>query len=171
MWRKTAKSSVHIAPAKQASVRHVCMSLYFSLQLTWTHKWKHLCHAPQCLAAGYHLLFKLCLMPRFQTSNFIHLRTKKRNLNTISTSPTPEDLNSIPKLRHLTEPTATELDSFYTSLSKIKNCKPGILSILPRFSHGYMPLSKQSVLPPPLSDLFLKEHLNLPYTDLIQECQ
>ena len=98
-------------------------------------------------------------------------KNKKRNLNTISTSPTPEDLNSIHKLRHLTEPTATELDSFYTSLSKIKNCKPGILSVIPRFSHCYMPLCKQGVLPPPLSDLFLKEHLNLPYTDLIQECE
>ena len=69
-----------------------------------------------------------------------------------------------------TEPTATELEDLYTNLSKIKNCKPGILSVVPRHCDRYIPLCKQGVLPPPLTDLFAKENLNLLYPDLLQEC-
>ena len=60
-------------------------------------------------------------------------------------------------------------------MSTCKNCKLGLLAVvprfIPRFSAHYVPLCNQGVLPPPLTDLFTKENLNLLYPELLQECE
>ena len=110
-----AKSSVHIAPAKQASARHVRTSLHLSLQLMRRHKWKHLCHAPHCLAAGYHLAsFQAVPYTEISDIDFSTPKNKKRKpwyhlyftytwgfkLNTQTSSPNWTNCNWVRFLLH-----------------------------------------------------------------------
>ena len=67
------------------------------------------------------------------------------------------------------EPTACELASYYSELSK--DGKPAILSVIPGFSDNYVPLSEQGVLPCPLTDLFKAEYMGLSYPDLLTKCE
>lgn len=67
----------------------------------------------------------------------------------------------------ISTPTDEELEKFYNALGECG--KPAILSIIPGHSEAYIPV-RLTGAPAPLSDLFKKEYLAAPYTDLLDQC-
>ena len=67
------------------------------------------------------------------------------------------------------DPSAEELASFFEDLSK--EGKPAILSLVPKYSDRYVPLCEQGVLPPPLTNMFKADYMQLSYPELLKECE
>ena len=67
------------------------------------------------------------------------------------------------------DPSAEELASFFEDLSK--EGKPAILSLVPKYSDRYIPLCEQGVLPPPLTNMFKADYLQLSYPEVLKKCE
>ena len=48
--------------------------------------------------------------------------------------------------------------------------QPVIFSLITKYFDSYIPLCEQGVLPKPLTDLFQKEYMSLPYHILLEKC-
>ncbi len=72
--------------------------------------------------------------------------------------------------KNVSSPSANEMNSLYSSISKSKS-KPGILSIIPEFSDQYVPIYSLPEFPRPLSLLYDPNNLKLDYHELLKKCE
>uniref|UniRef100_A0A1X7SP42 PHD-type domain-containing protein n=1 Tax=Amphimedon queenslandica TaxID=400682 RepID=A0A1X7SP42_AMPQE len=68
----------------------------------------------------------------------------------------------------VTVPTEKQLATLFQELSKAG--KPAVLSIIPHYTHLFVPLCIRGIIPKPLSYLYNKECLNFTYIQLLNHC-
>jgi len=68
------------------------------------------------------------------------------------------------------ESTESEMEILFANLSN-GGSKPLILSLIPEYSHKYVPKSTLDSFPVPLKSLQLASHISLSYPSLLQVCQ
>ena len=66
-------------------------------------------------------------------------------------------------------PTSLELDRLYSQLQSA-NPNACILSVVPGYSGAFVPTIRLSTLPPLMSSYFSAEKMDLPFSDLIEQC-
>ena len=69
-----------------------------------------------------------------------------------------------------TAPTDDEMELFFRNLSKC-GTKPAILSLIPEYTHNYVPKTSLPNFPEPLTSLQKPEYLELNYLDLLDVCE
>ena len=112
------------------------------------------------------------LPPSFQSVPYAELsdvefatpQEKRRKVNDTNTSTWDSEQSRVIK-----PPSQEELNFFYKSLSETG--KPVILSLIPRFSDSFIPLSVKGIIPKPLTDLYKDEHLDISYPELLNKCE
>ena len=80
------------------------------------------------------------------------------------------DSDCAPTLKKVPQPTETELETFYGSISEAKN-KPAILRITPPFAESFIPRLSLSTFPQPLTEYYKPAALDLSYPDWLKECE
>ena len=65
---------------------------------------------------------------------------------------------------------AMRMETFYSKL-KLANPKAVVLSVIPRYSKSFIPVSCTNKFPISLSTLYKPEYLNLSYDLLLRECE
>ena len=79
--------------------------------------------------------------------------------------------SSLPRqAQRIEPPTEAELDVFYKTLDS-SAVKPAILKITPQFSEQFMPHLSLTSLPPPISQLYDQDALQLDYPALLRKCE
>ena len=66
-------------------------------------------------------------------------------------------------------PTSLELDRLYSQLQSA-NPNACILSVVPGYSGAFVPTIRLSTLPPLMSSYISAEKMDLPFSDLIEQC-
>jgi len=80
------------------------------------------------------------------------------------------DSDGGPTLKKISQPTETELETFYGSISEAKS-KPAILRITPPFAEAFIPRLSLSIFPQPLTEYYNPATLDIGYPDLLRECE
>ena len=70
---------------------------------------------------------------------------------------------------HIEYPTTEECDKFFAVLNTAQN-KPAILKVIPEYADQFIPNYSKKVLPPPLTQLYRPEYLQLDYLSLLNVC-
>ena len=115
------------------------------------------------------------LPPTFQNVSYSELsnidsstpQAKRKKTNSCNTTPCRP---SVCKQKlGVNTPTEKELDTFFENLSKVGI--PVILSITPKFSESFVPMCVKGMVPEPLTDLYDPKYLELPYPQLLDQCE
>ena len=119
------------------------------------------------------------VMPKFQKNmdylpiasiDFTSAKGKKKKLDAaIDSSLSEESLSSI-KDHACRPPTEEEKHAFFRELSQA-GTQPGILSLIPEYSHPYIPKTSLPEFPQPLTALYDPNFLKLGYDELLQKCE
>ena len=100
--------------------------------------------------------------------DFTSAKGLKRKLDeVIDTSSFPEENSKQDSFCNV--PTEEEKSAFYRELSQA-NTKPAILSLIPEYSHAYIPKTSLPEFPQPLIALYDPNFLKLGYHELLQKC-
>ena len=98
----------------------------------------------------------------------IEFKQKRRSGQSSHDTRMPRTREDNPRLSQV-EPSEAEIQSLFSDLAEAG--KPAILSLVPGFSHNYVPLCARNMLPRPLTDLFKKEYMDLSYPDLLDKSE
>ncbi|XP_065917733.1 uncharacterized protein [Dysidea avara] len=71
----------------------------------------------------------------------------------------------------ISDPSDTELNTFYDVINSYTKREPGILKISPPYSEKFIPILSQSVYPTALMELYNPEAPTLQYHNLLTECE
>ena len=106
--------------------------------------------------------------------DFSSAKSKKKKLDEsidgasqVSTS--SERLDRSP-VDEMSVPTTDEMNGLYQKLSQTKS-KPGILSLIPKYSSNYVPITSLPEFPQPLTLLYDPNNLKLKYHELLKKCE
>ena len=100
--------------------------------------------------------------------DFTSARSKKRKLDDmINISESTEEVSI---LANDSKPTDSEMEQFFANLSLCET-KPGILSLIPKYSDAYVPKLSLCTLPQPLTSLHKSDYMKLEYNDLLNVCE
>ena len=93
---------------------------------------------------------------------------KKRSGQSSHDTGMPRMREDNPRLIHM-EPSEAKIQSLFSDLAE--DGKPAISSLVPAFSHNYVPLCARNMLSRPLPDLFKEKYMDFPYPDLLDKSE